>query len=67
MTKREDLSFSEGGGGWGWEALNGIIYLDMLELWLMPHVREDKLNDIFQHDRASPRITHKAVTTLLNR
>jgi hypothetical protein len=46
------------------KAVNGIIYRDMLELWLIPQLLEDKPN-VFQHDGAPPRI-HNEVTIFLN-
>jgi hypothetical protein len=49
----------------GGKAVNGIIYHDMLELWLMFQILEDKSN-VFQHDGAPPHI-HSEVKTFLNR
>jgi hypothetical protein len=47
------------------KTLNGIIYCDMLELWLMPQLLQDKPH-VFQHDRA-PTHSHYEMTTFLNR
>jgi hypothetical protein len=50
----------------GKKTVNIIIYCDMLELWLMPQLLEDKPNAVFQHDGEPPHI-HSEVTTFLNR
>jgi hypothetical protein len=50
----------------GKKTVNRIIYRDMLELWLMPQLLEDKPN-VFQHDGAPPPHIHSEVTTFLNR
>jgi hypothetical protein len=50
---------------WG-KTVNGIIYCDMLELWLMPQLLQNKPNVVFQHDEIPPYI-HNEVTTFLNR
>jgi hypothetical protein len=50
----------------GEKTVNGIIYHNMLELWLMPQLLEDKPNVVFQHDRA-PLHIHNEVITFLNR
>jgi hypothetical protein len=42
-----------------------LIYCDMLDLWLMPQLLQNKPN-VFQHDRVQPHI-HSEVTTFLNR
>jgi hypothetical protein len=38
---------------------------DMLELWLLPQLLDNKPNAVLQQDRAPPHILH-SVTTLLN-
>jgi hypothetical protein len=50
----------------GEKTVDGIIYRDMLELWLMPQLLEDKSNVVFEHDGALPHV-HNEVTTSLNR
>jgi hypothetical protein len=45
--------------------VNGIIYLDMLELWIMPLLLQNKPNVVFQHNGAPPHI-HNEVTIYLN-
>jgi hypothetical protein len=49
----------------GKNTVNGIIYRDILELWLMPQLLQDKPN-VFKHGGAPPHI-HNEVTTFLNR
>jgi hypothetical protein len=48
---------------WG-KTVNGIIHRDMLQLWLMPQLLQDKPN-VFQRDGASPHI-HNEVIIFLN-
>jgi len=50
----------------GEKTVNGIIYHDMLESWLMSQLLQDKPNVVFQCDGAPPHI-HNEVTTFLNR
>jgi hypothetical protein len=47
------------------EKVNGIIYRDMLELWLMPQLLQNKPN-VFQHNKAPPHI-HNEVASFSNR
>jgi hypothetical protein len=49
----------------GEKTLNGIIYHEMVALWVMPQLLQDKPN-VFQHDGA-PLDIHNEVTTFLNR
>jgi hypothetical protein len=43
-----------------------LIYPEVLLLWLMPQLHQDKSNVVFQHDGVPPH-THSEVTTFLNR
>jgi hypothetical protein len=36
------------------KSVNGFVYLDMLQLWLLPQLQEDGNNFILQQDRAPP-------------
>jgi hypothetical protein len=56
------FGLEEGGGRT--KPVNGIIYRDMLEVWLTSQLPQNK-PDVFQHGRAPPHI-HKEVTRLLN-
>ena len=44
-------------GGYGTRAeqtVNGPVYLDMLEQWLMPQLQEDSQDFVYQRDGAPP-------------
>jgi hypothetical protein len=47
------------------KSVNGFVYLDMLQLWLLPHLQEDSDNSILQQDGAPPHF-HLEVRRHLN-
>jgi hypothetical protein len=47
------------------KAVTGNVYSDLLGLWLLSQLRENKFSLVFQQDGALPHI-HHPVTTLLN-
>lgn len=40
------------------KTVTGIAYIDMIQLWLFPQLKEHSNNFVFQKDGAPPRLLH---------